>query len=43
MEVIGKRPREIKRRVMEVLELVGLKHKVRVFPAELSGWGAAAM
>lgn len=37
MEVIGKRPREIKRRVMEVLELVGLKHKVRVFPAELSG------
>ncbi len=37
MQVIGKRPREVKRRVMEVLDLVGLKHKVRVFPDELSG------
>ncbi|MFZ3108397.1 MAG: ATP-binding cassette domain-containing protein, partial [Lactococcus raffinolactis] len=37
MEVIGKRPREIKKRVMEVLDLVGLKHKVRSFPNELSG------
>ncbi|MBE9388018.1 cell division ATP-binding protein FtsE [Vagococcus salmoninarum] len=37
MQVIGKRPREIKRRVMEVLDLVGLRHKVRVFPSELSG------
>lgn len=37
MQVIGKRPREIKRRVMEVLDLVGLRHKVRMFPTELSG------
>ena len=37
MEVIGKRPSEIKKRVMEVLDLVGLKHKVRSFPNELSG------
>ena len=37
MQVIGKKPREIKRRVLEVLDLVGLKHKVRVFPDELSG------
>lgn len=28
---------EISKRVMEVLDLVGLKHKVRVFPSELSG------
>ena len=32
MQVIGKKPREVKRRVLEVLDLVGLKHKVRVFP-----------
>lgn len=37
MFVIGKKPREIKKRVMEVLDLVGLKHKVRMFPNELSG------
>ncbi|SFC24695.1 cell division ATP-binding protein FtsE [Bacillus sp. OV322] len=37
MEVIEKHPDEIKRRVMEVLNLVGLKHKVRMLPAELSG------
>lgn len=37
MQVIGRKPREIKKRVMEVLDLVGLKHKVRVFPTELSG------
>ncbi|MBU5364952.1 cell division ATP-binding protein FtsE [Enterococcus devriesei] len=37
MQVIGRKPREIKKRVMEVLDLVGLKHKVRVFPNELSG------
>ena len=37
MQVIGRKPREIKKRVMEVLDLVGLKHKVRVFPSELSG------
>ena len=37
MEVIGERRRVIKKRVMEVLDLVGLKHKVRSFPNELSG------
>ncbi|PLT32593.1 cell division ATP-binding protein FtsE [Bacillus sp. V5-8f] len=37
MEVIEKHPAEIKRRVMEVLDLVGLKHKIRMLPAELSG------
>ena len=37
MQVIGKKPREVKKRVMEVLDLVGLKHKVRSFPNELSG------
>lgn len=37
MQVIGKRPREVKKRVLEVLDLVGLKHKVRMFPSELSG------
>lgn len=37
MEVIGEKPRNIKKRVMEVLDLVGLKHKIRTFPNELSG------
>lgn len=37
MQVIGRKPREVKKRVMEVLDMVGLKHKVRVFPGELSG------
>ena len=37
MQVIGRKPRDIKKRVIEVLDLVGLKHKVRVFPSELSG------
>ena len=37
MEVIGENRRNIKKRVMEVLDLVGLKHKVRSFPNELSG------
>ena len=37
MEVIGEKRRTIKKRVMEVLDLVGLKHKVRSFPNELSG------
>ncbi|MBJ8325214.1 cell division ATP-binding protein FtsE [Streptococcus pacificus] len=37
MEVIGERPRNIKKRVPEVLELVGLKHKMRSFPDQLSG------
>ncbi|MBV7389123.1 MULTISPECIES: cell division ATP-binding protein FtsE [Enterococcus] len=37
MQVIGRKPRDIKKRVMEVLDLVGLKHKVRVFPNQLSG------
>ena len=37
MEVIEKSPREIKRRVDEVLELVYLKHRMNNFPNELSG------
>ena len=37
MEVIEKSPREIKRRVEEVLELVNLKHRMNNFPNELSG------
>ena len=37
LEVIEEQPTEIRKRVMEVLELVGLKHKVRMFPSELSG------
>lgn len=37
MQVIGEKPREIKKRVPEVLELVGLKHKIRSFPDQLSG------
>ncbi|RWR13570.1 cell division ATP-binding protein FtsE [Siminovitchia fortis] len=37
MEVTEHHPKEIKRRVMEVLALVGLKHKVRMLPSELSG------
>lgn len=37
MEVIEEHPKEIRKRVMEVLELVGLKHKVRMLPTELSG------
>ena len=35
--VVGESRRNIKKRVMEVLDLVGLKHKVRSFPNELSG------
>lgn len=37
MQVIGKKPYEIKKRVNEVLDLVGLKHKAKVFPDQLSG------
>lgn len=37
LEVIETNPKEIKKKVMEVLELVGLKHKVRMLPTELSG------
>ena len=37
MEVIEKSPREIKRRVQDVLELVNLKHRMSNFPNELSG------
>ncbi|WP_274309228.1 cell division ATP-binding protein FtsE [Solibacillus daqui] len=37
LEVIEEQPKVIRKRVMEVLELVGLKHKVRMFPSELSG------
>lgn len=37
LEVIEEHPKQIRKRVMDVLELVGLKHKVRMFPSELSG------
>ena len=37
LEVIEESPRIIKKRVMEVLELVNLKHKTRMLPSELSG------
>ena len=37
MEVIGEKPHVIKKRVTEVLDLVGLKHKMRSFPDQLSG------
>ena len=37
MEVIEEESKEIRKRVMEVLELVGLKHKARMLPSELSG------
>lgn len=37
LEVIEVDPKEIKKKVMEVLDLVGLKHKVRMLPTELSG------
>lgn len=37
LEVIEEQPKKIRQRVLEVLELVGLKHKVRMFPSELSG------
>lgn len=37
LEVIEAPPRHIRSRVMDVLELVGLKHKARFIPAELSG------
>jgi cell division transport system ATP-binding protein len=37
MEVIEEQPKQIRKRVLEVLELVGLKHKARMIPSELSG------
>lgn len=37
MEVIGEKRCHIKKRVPEVLDLVGLKHKMRSFPNQLSG------
>jgi cell division transport system ATP-binding protein len=37
LEVIEEHPENIKSRVMEVLDLVKLKHKVRSLPDELSG------
>ena len=35
---IGEKPRHIKKRVTEVLELVGLKHKMRSFPKSIVWW-----
>lgn len=37
MEVVEKTPKQIEKRVFEVLDLVKLKHKARMFPTELSG------
>ena len=37
LEVIEENPKAIRKRVMEVLDLVGLTHKARMFPNELSG------
>ncbi|WP_160722669.1 cell division ATP-binding protein FtsE [Bacillus sp. USDA818B3_A] len=37
LEVIEAQPKYIRKRVMEVLELVGLKHKIKMMPNELSG------
>ncbi|QDP41262.1 cell division ATP-binding protein FtsE [Radiobacillus deserti] len=37
LEVIEENPKAIRRRVMEVLDLVGLKNKARFIPDELSG------
>ncbi|HET7522019.1 MAG TPA: cell division ATP-binding protein FtsE [Bacillales bacterium] len=37
LEVIEEHPRTIRRRVMETLDLVKLKHKARFLPDELSG------
>lgn len=37
LEVIEKNPDEIRKRVMDVLKLVGLHRKARMFPDELSG------
>ncbi|MBM7661574.1 cell division transport system ATP-binding protein [Bacillus mesophilus] len=37
LEVIEETPKNIKRRVMDVLDLVRLKHKARFLPQELSG------
>ncbi len=37
LEVIEEHPKQIRKKVMEVLDLVGLKHKARSHPTELSG------
>lgn len=37
LEVIEEQPKLIKKRVMETLDLVNLKHKARMLPTELSG------
>lgn len=37
LEVIEAQPKFIRKRVMEVLDLVGLKHKIKMLPSELSG------
>lgn len=37
LEVVGRSPKEIKRKVNEALEKVGLAHRANAFPRELSG------
>ncbi|GKU83381.1 cell division ATP-binding protein FtsE [Niallia sp. NCCP-28] len=37
LEVIEENPKKINKKVMETLDLVGLKHKAKMLPTELSG------
>ncbi|PKG22067.1 cell division ATP-binding protein FtsE [Niallia nealsonii] len=37
LEVIEENPKNINKKVMEILDLVGLKHKAKMLPTELSG------
>src|SRR5690625_1204068 len=37
LEVIGEHTKSIRKRVMEVIDLVGLKNKTRIIPNELAG------
>ncbi|MBE7039173.1 MAG: cell division ATP-binding protein FtsE [Ruminococcaceae bacterium] len=37
MEIVGASPREIRRQVPNVLSMVGLSHKAKVYPNQLSG------
>ena len=37
LEVIGEQPHIIKKKVLDVLDLVQLKHRARQFPDQLSG------
>nr|WP_279401239.1 ATP-binding cassette domain-containing protein [Piscibacillus salipiscarius] len=41
LEVIEENPKKIRRRVMSVLDQVGLKHKARFYSSTIIRWGAA--